>query len=103
MDWQERERLLFTGFPLALIPALAFLPLFEHLVMEPSLAHSKIICCTIFPLMAVAEIFGVSRVVRSFVRQPFDLITAVAWGTMCILIVIAIYTGIFFAVFAARR
>jgi hypothetical protein len=103
MDWQERERLLFTGFPLALIPALALLPLFEHLVMEPSLAHSKIISWAIFPLMAIAEILGVSRVVRSFVRQPFDLITAVAWGTMCILIVIAIYTGIFFAVFAARR
>jgi hypothetical protein len=52
--------------------------------------------------MVIAEIIGVSRVVRSFVRQPFDLITAVGWGTMCILRIIAIYTGIFFAVFAAR-
>jgi hypothetical protein len=41
MDWQERERLLFVGSPLALVPELAFLPLFEHLVIEASVAHRK--------------------------------------------------------------
>ena len=101
MDWQERERLLFVGAPFALIPALAFLPLFEHLVIQPALSHAKLIGRLLFPLLGVLEVFGVWRVIKSSVRQPFDLITALACGTMCILIVIAIYTGIFFAVFAA--
>jgi hypothetical protein len=99
MDWEQRERLLFVGAPFALIPALAFLPLFEHIVVEP---HSKLIAWSAFPLLAALEVFGVTRVIKSSVRQPFDLITVVACGTMCVLIVIAIYTGIFFAVFAAR-
>jgi hypothetical protein len=55
----------------------------------------------LFPLLGVLEVFGVWRVVKSSVRQPFDLIAALACGTICILIVIAIYTGIFFAFFAA--
>lgn len=90
------------GAPFALIPALAFLPLFAHLVIVPAVSHSKLIAVLIFPLMAVAEVFGVSRIVRSFVRQPFDLISAMALGTICVLVVIAIYTGLFFAAFAAR-
>lgn len=101
MGWAERERLLFVGAPFALIPALAFLPLFEHLVVQPAVANSKLIAWLLFPLLGVLEVFGVLQVVKSSVRQPFDLITALACGTMCILIVIAIYTGIFFAVFAA--
>jgi hypothetical protein len=102
MEWQERERLLFVGAPFALIPALAFLPLFEYLVIQPGPTHSKLIGWFLFPVLGVLEVFGVQRVVKSSVRQPFDLITALACGTMCILIVIAIYTGVFFAVFAAR-
>jgi hypothetical protein len=66
------------------------------------MAHSKLIAWSVFPLLAALEVFGVTRVIKSSVRQPFDLITAVVCGTMCVLIVIAIYTGIFFAVFAAR-
>ena len=102
MNWEERQRLLFVGAPFALVPALAFLPLFAHLVIVPALPHSRLIATFLFPSMGVAEVFGLSRVIRSFVRQPFDLISALACGTICILIVIAIYTGLFFAAFAAR-
>ena len=102
MTWERRQRLLFVGAPFALLPALAFLPLFAHLVIAPSLAHSRLIASLLFPLMAAAEFFGVSRVVKSFVRQPFDVISALGLGTMCVLLVIAIYTGLFFAAFAAR-
>lgn len=102
MDWQERQQSLLVGAPCALVPALAFLPLFAHLVIQPAVAHSKLIAFLLFPLMAVAEVFGVSRVVRTFVRQPFDLISALAFGTICVLIVISIYTGMFFAAMAAR-
>ena len=94
--------MLFLGAPCALIPALAFLPLFEHLVIQPPLVHPRLISWLLFPLLGLLEIFGVSRVLKSSVRQPFDLITAIACAVMCILIVIAIYTGIFFAVFTAR-
>jgi hypothetical protein len=102
VDWEERQRLLFVGAPFALIPALAFLPLFAHLVIVPGISHERLVSICLFPAMAAAEVFGVSRVIRSFVRQPFDLISALACGTLCILIVIAIYTGLFFAAFAAR-
>jgi hypothetical protein len=102
MDWEQRQRMLFVGAPCALIPALAFLPMFAHLVLEPAIPHSKVIAVLLFPFMAAVEVLGVSRVVKSFVRQPFDLISALAFGTMCVLIVVSAYTGVFFAALAAH-
>jgi len=37
--WRERERAFLTGAPLAVIPALAFLPAITFLIVFPQVAH----------------------------------------------------------------
>lgn len=103
MDWQQRERLLYWGAPLALAPALAFLPAIVHLVMEPAISHSTIWAVVLFPLLALSEYLGLSRLVRCCVGRPLDLLAMVAYGVIMVLLVVAIYTGLFLALLAGLR
>ena len=102
MDWQRRERLLVTGAPLAVVPAFAFLPAIVYLVISPQIHHGRALAIVVFPLLVVAEALGISRLARCFLPQHFDLITFFACVTMIVLIVIAVYTGLFLAAFAGR-
>jgi hypothetical protein len=43
MTWKERERALFIGAPLAIIPALAFLPAVRFLIVEPAIHHARLL------------------------------------------------------------
>jgi hypothetical protein len=102
MHWKQRQRLVFQGAPLAIVPALAFLPALAYLVITPAIAHATLIASIVFPLSAVCEVMGVARLVRCCVTRPFDLVTAFAFSGLVILLVIAAYTGLFLAALAGK-
>ena len=102
MQGRRRQRLVFIGAPLAIIPALAFLPALAYLVITPSVRHASLLAAFIFPAMAVAEIVGLFRLALCCVTRPFDLLTAFAFGSLLVVLVIAAYTGLFLAVIAGR-
>ena len=102
MQARKRQRLVFLGAPLAVVPALAFLPALAYLVITPSVPHSTLIASFLFPILAVAEIIGLFWLVLCCVTRPFDLLTAFAFSTLLVILVVAAYTGLFLAVLAGR-
>lgn len=103
MDRQQRERLLYWGAPLALGPALAFLPAIVHLVIEPAMRHATAWAVVLFPLLAIGEYLGLSRLVRCCVGRPLDFVAMLAYGVIMVLLVIVTYTGLFLALLAGLR
>jgi hypothetical protein len=101
-SWERRQRLLFTGAPLVIVPALSFLPALVYLVVSPRVAHAGAIAAGLFPVLLVAEVFGLWRLARCIAHHGFDLITAMASGTLTLLLVIIAYTGIFLAALLAK-
>jgi hypothetical protein len=102
MTWRERERLLYLGSTFSLIPALAIVPAFTTFVFHPSIPHSTVWAFLLFPLLIVVEFFGVIKLVQSCVACPFSLLTMLSFGAFFVLLVIAVYTGIFLAALADR-
>jgi hypothetical protein len=102
MSWRERERLFYWGSALAIIPALAFLPAFVALIFHPAIPHATVYAALLFPILAIAEFFGVFKLVRGCVARPFDLLTFLSFGALFVLFVIAAYTGVFLAALAQR-
>ena len=100
MHCKQRERLLLLGAPLAIIPALGFLPAFAYLALTPSVRHAALVAAIVFPLSVVSEAAGLYRLVRCCVLRPFDLLTAFAFSAIMVLLVIAAYTGFFLAALA---
>jgi hypothetical protein len=102
MTWRERERLLYLGSTFSLVPALLFLPLFVALVFHPIMAHASVWALILFPILGIAEFFGVVKLVQSCVARPFSLLTMFSFGAFFVLLVIAVYTGVFLAALAER-
>jgi hypothetical protein len=102
MQARKRQRLVFLGAPLAIIPALVFLPALAYLVITPSVSHATLIAYLLFPILAVAEITGLFWLVLCCISRPFDLLTAFAFSALLVILVVAAYTGLFFAVLAGR-
>jgi hypothetical protein len=102
MTWRERERLLYLGSTFSLIPALAIVPAFTSLVFHPTITHATAWAFLLFPILVVAEFFGVYKLVQSCVARPFSLLTMLSFGAFFVLLVIAVYTGVFLAALADR-
>lgn len=102
MEWRRRERLFYWGAPLAILPALGFLPMFVSLIFEPRVRHATAWAAVLFPAMAVAEVVGVAKLVRGCVERPFNLLSLLSLGAMLVLLVIAAYTGMFLAALVQR-
>ena len=102
MRWKERQRLVFVGAPLAIVPALAFLPALAYLLITPTVQHSMLLASVVRPLFAVSEVSGLVRLVRCCVTRPFDLLTAFAFSALLVLLVVAAYTGLVLAAIAGR-
>jgi hypothetical protein len=102
MRAKKRQRLVFLGAPLAIVPALAFLPALAYLVITPTFPHSTLIASILFPLLALAEVVGLIWLVICCVTRPFDLLTAFAFSSLLVVLVVAAYTGLFLAVLAGR-
>ena len=100
LRWEQRESLFFLGAPLALIPAILFLPAFAYLILTPRFPHASLLAAAVFPAFFAAEVLGIIKLARCFQRE-FDLITILAFGAFVLLAVIAIYTGFWLAALAA--
>jgi hypothetical protein len=102
VDWRSRERLLFWGAPLAIIPALLFLPAFVALIFSPRISHAIVWSIVLFPILFAAEVAGVWKLARGCVEPPFNLLSMLSFGAMLVLLVIATYTGVFLVALAER-
>ena len=102
MDWRDRERLFYWGSALAVGPALVFLPAFVVLVFQLRVRHATLWAIFLFPALAIAEFFGLFKLVKGCVARPFTLLTVLSYGALFVLLVIATYTGVFLAALAER-
>jgi hypothetical protein len=102
MTWQERQRYLFRGAPLALLPALAFLPAVTFLLIAPAVPHARALAIVLLPGLALAQVFGMLVVALACSLRSVDLITLLGFAVLLVLFVISVYTGLFFAAFAGR-
>ena len=116
MFWNRRDRIFLAGTPLALVPAAAFLPLFAYSVLiPPQIGHSPF--ALVFGQLAAQSLLlqGLSFTALIFLQLAGSVLVGFAssWGGLrfltllavpvfLLLLIIAAYTGIFFAVFAAR-
>jgi len=97
MTAKERERAFIIGAPLALIPALVFLPAVSFLVVFPQIAHGRAIGLFVLLACSLVGSFGLSKLAAGAVQKPWGLFNALSFGALFILLVIAGYTGLFLA------
>ncbi len=93
-DWQQRQHSLVWGALLTLIPALALLPVIGFLLVSPRFPHTRPLGAVVLGICAVCEFLGVPRLARCLYGD-FDLLGALAFAALVLLLVILMYTGIF--------
>jgi len=91
-----------VGAPLAILPALGFLPAVIFLVAVPRIPHGPALACLVLPGFALAGGCGLWKVALGAVERPFNVLNALSFGALLVLLIIAAYTGMFLALFAAR-
>jgi hypothetical protein len=97
MTLRERERDFMIGAPLAVIPALAFLPAVMFLIVFPRAAHGRAIGVFLVPVCALASGFGLWKLALGAVQKPWGIYNVLSFGVILVLLVIAGYTGLFLA------
>jgi hypothetical protein len=102
MTWKERERAFYIGAPLAIVPALGFLPAVMFLVVVPKIAHAQLVAIVLLPLLAAVGSFGLWKLAMGAVQRPFGILNALSFGALLVLLIIAGYTGIFLAIITAQ-
>ncbi len=102
MTWTERERAFYVGAPLAIVPALGFLPAIMFLVVAPKIAHARLIALILVPLLGLASSFGLWKLAIGAVQRPFGILNALSFGALLVLLIIASYTGLFLALITVR-
>jgi hypothetical protein len=102
MTWKERERAFYIGAPLAIVPALGFLPAVMFLVVVPKIAHAQLLAIMLLPLLAAVGSFGLWKLAMGAVQRPFGILNALSFGALLVLLIIAGYTGIFLAIITAQ-
>jgi len=94
---KERERAFLIGAPLAIIPALAFLPAITFLIIFPRIAHGRAIGFLVVPACALTSSLGLWKLALGAVQKPWGIFNALSFGALIVLLVIAGYTGLFLA------
>ena len=102
MTWKERERAFYIGAPLAVVPALSFLPAVTFLVVFPKVPHSGVIASLLLPILAAAGTFGLWKLALGAVQKPFSILNALSVGCLLVVLVIAGYTGLFLALITSK-
>ncbi len=102
MTSRERERDFLIGAPLAIIPALAFLPAVTFLIVFPRIEYGRLIGTFVVPLCAVAGSFGLWKLALGIVRKPWGIFNILNVGALLVLLVIAGYTGLFLALMTLK-
>ena len=102
MTARERERAFLIGAPLAIIPALGFLPAVMFLIVFPRVAHGRLIGFLIVPACAMVSCFGLWKLALGAVEKPWGIFNVLNVGALLILLVIAGYTGLFLALMTLK-
>ena len=102
LTWEERRGILFRALPMALIPAVAILPVVVYLVFFSVVRYGPLLALLVTPILGLVTARGVILLVRVTLDAGFDLITAVACSAFMFLILIGFYTGLFLAAFVLK-
>ncbi len=100
--WQERERAFLIGAPLAIVPALIFLPAVTFLIVFPRVAHGRTIGLLVVPACALASCFGLWKLAIGAVQKPWGIFNVLSFSALLVLLVIAAYTGLFLALMTLK-
>jgi hypothetical protein len=100
--WRARERAFLIGAPLAIIPALVFLPAVAFLIVFPQVAHGRLIGLFVLPACALAGSFGLWKLALGAVEKPWGIFNVLSFGALLVLLVIAGYTGLFLALMTLK-
>jgi hypothetical protein len=102
MTVRERERAFLIGAPLAIVPALAFLPAVTFLVVFPQVVYGRMIGLLVLPVCALTAGFGLWNLASGAVQKPWGIFNVLNFGTLLVLLVIAGYTGLFLALMTLK-
>ncbi|MBI3475011.1 MAG: hypothetical protein HY010_04715 [Acidobacteria bacterium] len=102
MTWKERERAFYIGAPLAVVPALSFLPAVMFLLVVPRIAHAQLIAFVLLPVLGVAGGLGLWKLALGAVQRPFGILNALSFAAIFVILVIAGYTGLFLALITVK-
>ncbi len=90
------------GAPLAIVPALVFLPTLTFLVLFPRVIHGRAIGMFILPMCAMAGACGLWKLAIGAVQRPWGLFNVLNFGALLVLVFIAGYTGLFLALITVK-
>jgi hypothetical protein len=101
-QYKKRERSFLIGAPLAIVPALVFLPAVMFLIVVPQIRYGRILGVFLLPVCALASSFGLWKVAMGAVQKPWGIFNVLSFGALLVLLVIAGYTGLFLALMTLR-
>ncbi len=90
------------GAPLAIVPALVFLPAVMFLIIFPRVAHGRAIGILLMPVCLLTGSLGLWKLAMGAVQKPWGLFNILNVGMLFVLVVIAAYTGLFLALLTLR-
>ncbi len=99
---KNRERAFLIGAPLAIVPALIFLPAVTFLIVFPRVAHGRAIGLILVPPCALASCFGLWKLAIGAVQKPWGIFNVLSFGALLVLLIIAAYTGLFLALMTLK-
>jgi len=99
---KQRERNFLIGAPLAIIPALAFLPAVVFLIVFPHVPHGRLIGTVAVLICAVLGSLGLWKLALGAVQKPWGIFNVLNVGALVVLLVIAAYTGLFLALMTLK-
>jgi len=102
MTCNERERAFMIGAPLAIVPALIFLPAVTFLIVFPRVTHGRAIGLFVLPACALVGSFGLWKLALGAVQKPWGIFNVLSFGALLVLLVIAGYTGLFLALMTLK-
>jgi len=102
MTAKERERAFLIAAPLAIIPALCFLPAVMFLIVFPRLSHGRPVGFSVVAVCALAGCFGLWKLALGAVQKPWGIFNVLNVGALLVLLVIAGYTGVFLALMTLK-
>jgi hypothetical protein len=101
-QYKERERAFMIGAPLAIVPALVFLPAVTFLIVFPRVQHGRVIGLFVLPACALAGSLGLWKLAMGAVQKPWGIFNVLSFSALLVLLVIAGYTGLFLALMTLK-
>jgi hypothetical protein len=101
MTSKERERAFLIGAPLAIVPALVFLPAVTFSYFS-RVVHGRAVGLMVVPACALSSCLGLWKVAIGAVEKPWGIFNVLSFGALLVLLVIAGYTGIFLALITLK-